>query len=254
MIEASVSEGIARIVMNSPPVNALSPAFVAEFSAALDLLEAERGWSVLHLSSRAKVFCAGGDLQSMGQWMASGSPSAHMRPYVEAVQKLFLRLEEMPQVTVAEIAGSALGGGLELALACDLRIAARGAKLGLPEVGIGLLPGGGGTQRLTQLCGRATASRLILGAEIVNGTTALDLGLVQWAEPEDELGAKTAAIVKRIAGLSADAIARSKRCIGMALQGDGTGYAEELSSVCWLLEQADTRSRIAAFLSGQRGG
>lgn len=253
MIEASVSDGIARIVMGSPPVNALSPAFLAAFSDALDRLEGQRDWSVLHIASRAKVFSAGGDLQAMGQWMASEAASVRMRQYVDAVQKLFLRIEELPQVTVAEIAGSAMGGGLELALACDLRIAGRGTKLGLPEVGIGLLPGGGGTQRLTRLCGKATASRLILGAEIVSGATALELGLVQWAEAEDELGARTAAILRRIAALSADAIARAKRCIRLALHGDRAGYEEELSSVSWLLDQPDTRARIGAFLSGQRG-
>lgn len=254
MIETSVENRIARIAMASPPVNALSPAFLAAFNESLDRLGQRNDWSVLHLSSRAKVFSAGGDLQSMAQWLASPSPGALMREYVEGVQRLFDRIEALPQATLAEIAGSALGGGLELALACDMRITSTTTKLGLPELGIGLLPGGGGTQRLTRLCGKATASRLILGAEIISGSVALDLGLVQWAEPEEQLSSKTASILARIAALPVEAISRAKSCMRAALISERSGYAEEVTAVSWLLEQPETRARITGFLGAQRSG
>ncbi len=254
MIESSISNGIARIAMANPPVNALTPDFLTAFNDALDRFQQRADWSVLHISSRAKVFSAGGDLQSMARWMASADPAAQMRPYVESVQRLFARIEALPQVTLAELAGSALGGGMELALACDLRIASSGTKLGLPEAGIGLLPGGGGTQRLTRLCGKATASRLILGAEIITGAVALDLGLVQWAEPEDQLAARTAAILERIAGLPMEAVTSAKACIGAAHAADPSGYAGEVAAVSRLLELPETRARIAAFLGAQRPG
>ena len=90
---------------------------------------------------------------------------------------------------LAEIGGAAMGGGFELALACDLRIAANEAKVGLPEVRLGLIPGAGGTQRLTRLCGPALANRLILGAEVLDGATAAALGVVHWSAPRAELAA-----------------------------------------------------------------
>ena len=110
-----------------------------------------------------------------------------MYAYVAGIQRLYARIERLPQVTLAEIGGAAMGGGLELALACDLRIAAVEAKLGLPEARLGLIPGAGGTQRLTRLCGRPVAARLILGAETLDGAAARELGIVHWAVPRAEL-------------------------------------------------------------------
>jgi enoyl-CoA hydratase len=105
-------------------------------------------------------------------------------------------------VADAELGGAALGGGFELALSCDLRIAANEAKLGLPEVRLGLIPGAGGTQRLTRLLGKGLANRLILGAEVVDGATAHAFGLVQWSFPRADLSTRAAEVVKRIAALS----------------------------------------------------
>ena len=136
--------------------------------------------------------------------------------YIERLQAVFARLESLPRVTLAEIGGAALGGGLELALCCDLRIAAHEAKIGLPEVGIGLIPGLGGTQRLTRLVGRGIASRLILGAEPVDGAAAQALGIVQWAVPRAELAAEAARIARRIAALPLPALRVAKELIAAA--------------------------------------
>jgi len=136
-----------------------------------------------------------------------------------------------------------------LALACDLRIAANEAKLGLPEVRLGLIPGAGGTQRLTRLCGPALASRLILGAEILDGATAAELGVAHWAAPRAELAQRAAEIARRIAGLPAAALAASKACIAAAqLPGRG-GYTDELEFTRLLLSNAETRQRVQAFLA-----
>lgn len=252
MIETSVDGGIARIGMASPPVNALSPAFLAAFEKAMDELERRNDWSVLHLYSRQDVFCAGGDLQSMARWMASASPATAMKAYVKDVQRLFARIETLPQVSIAEIRGPAMGGGLELALACDLRIASKTAKLGLPELGIGLLPAGGGTQRLTRLCGRGVASRLIFGAEVITGAAALDLGLVQWAEAEEQLSTKTGLLAAKIASIPLKALLHAKSCLRTASSMDDRGYAEELEAVSYLLEQPETQARISGFLERNR--
>jgi enoyl-CoA hydratase/carnithine racemase len=165
------------------------------------------------------------------------------------MQRLFERIEALPLVALAEIGGAALGGGLELALACDIRVAAVGAKLGLPEVGLGLLPGAGGTQRLTRLCGRGVANRLILGAEVVDGVQAERLGLVQWAQPREQLADWTRDLAAKIAALPKAAVAGAKRCI--AAQGDPAkdGFAEELAATRRLYQYPETRRRVSEFLN-----
>jgi enoyl-CoA hydratase/carnithine racemase len=143
-----------------------------------------------------------------------------------------------------------MGGGLELALACDLRIVANEAKLGLPEVRLGLIPGAGGTQRLTRVCDPSLAKRLILGAEIIDGVMAGKLGVVQWAMPRSELAQRAAEIVRGIASLPADALAASKACIAAAGNSDRSGYTYELEFTRLLLGNADTRRRVDEFLNG----
>jgi enoyl-CoA hydratase/carnithine racemase len=143
-----------------------------------------------------------------------------------------------------------MGGGLELALACDLRIAAAEAKLGLPEARLGLIPGAGGTQRLTRLCGRSVAARLILGAETVDGARANELGIVQWVVARADLPKQAAAIAQHVAGLPAAALAASKACIAAAGDPGRGGYSDELEATRRLLTDRETRERVQAFLAG----
>jgi enoyl-CoA hydratase/carnithine racemase len=164
------------------------------------------------------------------------------------MQQLFSRIEAAPLVTLAEIGGAALGGGFELALACDLRIVAAEARIGLPEAGLGLLPGAGGTQRLTRLVGRGLAHRLILGAETPTGAEALGLGLVQWAVPRAELAAAARALAQRLAALPRHALAENKRCIELAGVPGDSGYAAEVEGTRRLYQDPETRRRVSAFL------
>ena len=173
-----------------------------------------------------------------------------MYAYVAGIQRLYARIEQLPLVTVAEIGGAAMGGGLELALACDLRIAANEAKLGLPEARLGLIPGAGGTQRLTRLCGAAVAARLILAAEIVDGAAARELGIVQWAVPRDHLAERATAIVRGVAELPATALAECKACIAAAGRPGRGGFADEIEATRRLFLDEDTRRRIQSFLAG----
>ncbi len=183
------TERIDRVVvatLTRPPVNALDGELVARLTAVVDEVAADPEIALLHIRSDQACFCAGADLALMESCFATGRMDV-MVEVVRSMQQLFLRLETAGVVTLAEIGGAALGGGLELALACDLRVAATDARLGLPEVRLGLLPAAGGTQRLTRLCGQGTAKRLILGAELIDGAEALRLGIVQWARPRQEL-------------------------------------------------------------------
>jgi enoyl-CoA hydratase len=160
-------ERIGRVLvatLSRPPVNALNDEFIAELDAVLDRAIDDSDIAVLHLRSNQRVFSAGADLALIEACFATPQGPDDMTDVVRDMQRLYWRLESAPLVTLAEIGATALGGGLELALACDLRVTALQAKLGLPEARLGLLPGAGGTQRLTRLCGPGLAKRLILGA------------------------------------------------------------------------------------------
>ncbi len=243
-------DAVATLTLSHPPVNAISDEWVRSFEAKLDELAAAPRCTVLHIRSDQKVFCAGADLKEVRARMDARDGADQMYAYVAGIQRLYARIERLPQVTLAEIGGAAMGGGLELALACDLRIAAAEAKLGLPEARLGLIPGAGGTQRLTRLCGPALASRLILGAEILDGVAAAGLGVVQWAAPRSELAQRAAEIARRIADLPSAALAASKACIAAAVPKERGGYMDELEYTRRLLNDAETRQRVEAFLAG----
>jgi enoyl-CoA hydratase/carnithine racemase len=185
-----------------PPVNAIDAALLGRLEAIVAQAETDESISLLHLRSAQRVFCAGADLGLMRACFAEGAPE-RMVALVRGMQQVFTRIERAPFATLAEIAGAALGGGLELALACDLRVAAHEAQLGLPEIGLGLLPAAGGTQRLSSLCGPGVARQLILGGETVDGRQARELGLVQWTSPTEALADFAAALAQRGDGLLA---------------------------------------------------
>jgi enoyl-CoA hydratase/carnithine racemase len=252
MIDVEVSARIATLTLQRPPVNAISKEWIALFERTLDALEGRVDWHVLHLRSSQKVFCAGADLSEVGARLQAADGAEQTLVFVTALQRLYARIEALPRVTLAEIGGAALGGGLELALACDLRVVALEAKVGLPEARLGLLPGAGGTQRLTRLCGAGVAARLILGTEVVDGATAVTLGLAQWAVAREELAARARAIAEGIAAQPAAALAACKHCIAAAGQPGPAGYLAEVEHTRRLVTQAETRQRVEAFLAGQR--
>ncbi|MGE5105151.1 MAG: enoyl-CoA hydratase/isomerase family protein [Betaproteobacteria bacterium] len=236
-----------------PPVNAIDDALLARLDALVSEAESDASVSLVHLRGSERAFCAGVDLAVMRACLA-GAGSETMVDLVRRMQRVFARLEHAPFVTLAEIEGAALGGGLELALACDLRVAALDARLGLPEVGLGLLPAAGGTQRLTALCGAALARRLILGGETIDGGEALRLGVVQWSHPASELRDWTGRLAARIAAYPREALAASKRCILLAGQLSSAGFAAEVSATRRLYASPQTLERVSAFLERKAAG
>lgn len=250
MFRIDTKNAIATLTLSHPPVNAISEEWVRVFEVKLDELASGPRHTVLHIRSDQKVFCAGADLKEVRARMDARDGVDQMYAYVAGIQRLYARIECLPQVTLAEIGGAAMGGGLELALACDLRIAATETRLGLPETRLGLIPGAGGTQRLARLCGPALASRLILGAEVLDGATAARFGVVHWAATRVELAQRAAEIARRIADLPAAALAASKVCIAAAVPKERGGYADELEFTRRLLNDAETRQRVEAFLAG----
>ena len=252
LIELAIAERIATVTLARAPVNAFNADMFKAFHAILDGLVARTDWGVLHIRSGLKVFSGGADLAEVSTHFASPDKMEAAARVTRPFQELFQRISDLPQVSIAEIGGAAMGGGYELALGCDLRIAANEAKLGLPEPGLGLLPGGGGTQRLTWIAGPAVAARIILTAEAVDGKTARELGMVQWAVPRAELEGEAKKIAARVAGLHPLSLAACKVCIRLARDPERNGFAAETEWTGRLLATEETQRRVADFLAGAR--
>ncbi len=240
---------VAELTLDRPPVNAIDDAMIAALHGALDQLACESDFQVLHIRSSMKVFAAGADLALIRSWKDAPSPSGALSAYIERLQGLYHRIESLPQVTLCEIAGAAMGGGYELALSCDLRIAAEEAKIGLPEVGLGLIPGAGGTQRLTRLCGRGVAARVILTGEPVDGSTAAALGMVEWCVPRAEIAERARAIADRLATMPAHAQRVAKQCIRGFADTGTLGFQLERDLGGALLDSPRTQQLIGDFLA-----
>jgi len=247
MIALRIEGPVAIATLSRPPVNAIDEGWIARLREVVAMAGQAR---VLLIRSSEKAFSAGADLALMRSRFDSAQGRALMVAFAREMQRAYAKLESSPLVSIAEIGGAAMGGGLELALACDFRIAAATAKLGLPEARLGLLPGAGGTQRLTRLCGEATAKRLILGAEVVDGAEAARLGIVQWAVPPGDLASRAQRLAADLAALPAESLAACKRCIAAA--GGEDGYEMELEATGALLASEDTQGRVRAFLEKRR--
>ncbi len=246
MLELRVDGGIAVLTLCRPPVNAMSAEWVARFDALLDELQGRpEDWSLLHIRSTQKIFCAGADLKQLNDNF--GRDIEAQLELGRSYQRLFARVQDLDAVTLAEIGGTALGGGLELALACDLRIASSRAKFGFPEVTLGLIPGAGGTQRLSWLCGRGTASRLILTGETIDGAEAHRLGIVQWCVEPDRVVAEAARIAGRVAAVPRHASAGAKSAILAAADPQVDGFDRETEVVRTCFGSSATRALVTTF-------
>lgn len=247
MFELAVRDQVAVLTLCRPPVNAMSAEWVAAFHEKLDTLVARDDWSVLHLRSVQKIFCAGADLRQIHENF--GRDMQSQLELGRSYQALFQRVQDLPAVTLAELGGATLGGGLELALSCDLRITTARVKFGFPEVTLGLIPGAGGTQRLSWLCGRPVASRLILTGEIVDGAEAYRMGLAQWCVEPERLPEEAARIAQRCAGFPKHATAGAKSAIFMAAYPAADGFARETEVVRTCFQSPATRELVTAFLA-----
>lgn len=248
MISTKREGHIVVATLSRPPVNAINGEIITLLDALIDEIAADEEIAVLHIRSNQKVFCAGADLALMHQCFSSAEGLDAMLAVVRRMQHLFQRIEAAPFVSLAEIGGAAVGGGMELVLSCDLRIAANEAKLGLPEAQLGLLPGAGGTQRLVRLCGMGVAKRLILGGRVVNGIEAERLGMIQWVCPREKLAHTARELAIEYAGIPRAALAANKRCLGAVNDPTFDGFAEEIVGTQRLYEHPETRRRVSEFL------
>jgi len=249
MFKSALQGPTLLITLDRAPVNAINEAWIDQLHAVLDRYETGTEARVLRFRSSLKIFSAGADIGFLIERLSSPAGIEAMLETVRKMQGVFDRIERSPLVSIAEIGGAALGGGFELALACDLRVAAASAKVGLPEARLSLLPGAGGSQRLTKLCGAALARRLILGAELVEGSEAARLGLVHWAVPAGELAGFTDELARRIGSLPRHTLEANKRCILAAQERDPQGSKLEVEMTRLLYEHPESLARLRAFVA-----
>ena len=237
---------VALIHLNRPPANSYDRAFLDELNAAVDDVrwDADLRGAVLASDLAPRFFSAGADISNF-----RNSTQAERVMTVLHAQEILLKIERTPKVFVAALAGHALGGGLEIALACDFRFAADGEyRIGLPEVTLGLLPGNGGTQRLTRLIGRARALDMMITNQQVNAARALELGLVDRVFPADRLLDEAVGYVAKLAAGPTLAIGNIKIAtrLGADLPLEGA-LALEREAVWRLFMSQDAQEGLSAF-------
>ncbi len=243
-LKVSQSRGIATILFSNPPANVLDQLTFSELRQAINLCNEDRLVRVIVLSGEGKMFVAGADIKAL----ASTTSAEVGITLAQEGQQLFRRIEALGKPVIAMINGACLGGGLELAMACHIRIAADSAKLGLPELKLGLIPGYGGTQRLPQLVGRSKATELILTSELIDGVEAERIGLVSRAVSLAELESTVHMLAERISAKSPLSVEAALVAIDCGCKHDEQGYRVESESFGVLFETADAREGIGAFL------
>ena len=244
-IVVTAEAGIATVTLNRPErYNALGSRIVDELGEALESIEGAGEVRAMVLTGAGdKAFCSGVDLKERAEMDADGRWS-HNR----ALGAFAERLARLQVPTIAALNGLAFGGGLEIALACDFRVAAEGARFALPEVGIGIVPGAGGTQRLPRLIGVTKAKELILTGRRISAEDALDMGLVSKVVPRSSLMEEARSLAEEIAANSPLAVAYAKAAVDLASETTiEQGLRYETAAIRATLTSEDYKIGLTAF-------
>jgi enoyl-CoA hydratase len=246
------ADGVATVTIDRPDaLNALDVETLSALRERLGELRDDREARVIVLTGEGdRAFAAGADIKYM-----SGLGPIQAKEWGELGHTVGQLLETSPAPTMAAINGFALGGGCELALACDLRYASRTAKLGQPEINLGIIPGWGGTQRLARVCGLGVAKELILTGRTVDADEALRLGLVDAVYEPDELVDRAFETARALAAKSPLALRAAKVALNHALQGDHVdNLGREADQFAQLFATEDAKEGLAAFVEKREPG
>ncbi|UOE54618.1 enoyl-CoA hydratase [Cytobacillus oceanisediminis] len=241
----SQQDFVATITIERPPANALSSGLLKELSAVLDEVEDNEEIRVILIHGEGRFFSAGADIKEFTT-IESGEDFSNLATYG---QDLFERMEKFPKPIMAAIHGAALGGGLELAMGCHFRLVAENAKLGLPELQLGLIPGFAGTQRLPRYVGAARAAEMLFTSDPITGLEAVQYGLANHAYPEEQLLDNAYNMAKKIAKKSPGSIKAAIELLNYGKTGqfyEGVKKEAELFGEVFVSE--DGKEGISAFI------
>lgn len=240
-----VEDGVAIVTMSRPPANALSRALISEIDEALTTFKDDEMVRVVLLHGEGRFFSAGADIKEF----TSVTSAEEFSKLAENGQQVFERLETYPKPVIAAIHGAALGGGLELAMSCHMRFVTESAKLGLPELQLGIIPGFAGTQRLPRYVGMAKAAEMMFTSDPIIGTEAVQWGLANAAFSDEELFEKTLAIAKKIAKKSPIALREALGALQYAKTASfHEGVKAEAASFGTIFVSEDAKEGIQAFI------
>jgi len=250
MIKLEKQENIAILRIDRPEaMNSLNAQVLSELADGLDEIENDCGIKAVIITGEGKAFVAGADIAFM-----HGLDEQSGYDFGRLGQQVFRRIETMEKPVIAAVNGFALGGGCELAMACDIRIASERAKFGQPEVGLGIIPGYSGTQRLPRLVRKGKAMELILTGNIITAETAGSIGLADQVVPQESLMDEALAMARKIAGNGPVAIAYAKKAIqqGTELSDMDAAILLEADYFGKCFSTSDQKEGMAAFLEKRK--
>jgi enoyl-CoA hydratase len=246
---ASLQEGILTVTINRPDkMNALNRVVFEELETLLDCIDTDQQIKgVIITGAGAKAFVAGADISEFTKL-----DSQEAKQLARRGQLVFERIEKNTKPVIAAVNGFALGGGCELAMACHIRLAADQAKFGQPEVNLGLIPGYGGTQRLTQLVGKGKALELMMSGNMLSATEALQWGLVNHVCTSEELMDKTKQLLTAITSKGPGAVARVIASVNALYEKGADGYLEEVRLFGECFGTSEMKEGVTAFLEKRK--
>jgi enoyl-CoA hydratase/carnithine racemase len=248
-VTLQVEDGVGTIRLDRPKMNAIDEQLHMEVRAAALQASTRADVRAVVLYGGERVFAAGADIKAMSQLTG-----ASMVAWGRELTASFTAVARIPKPVIAAVTGYALGGGYELALCADFRILGTNAKIGQPEIQLGVIPGAGGTQRLARLVGPAKAKDLVFTGRHVAATEALEMGLADAVVPDDEVYATAVAMARKFAAGPPLALAAAKRAIDEGLDGDlDTGLELESRLFAELFDTEDQRTGMASFLASGPG-
>jgi enoyl-CoA hydratase/carnithine racemase len=252
LIQLRIESAIAVLTLNNPPLNVVTVELTQALDRHLDELAANREVRVLVLTGAGeRAFCAGSDIGEFAPFTGPGGPVLARKLIAE--NAMYRKLDRFPKPTIAALNGSALGGGLELAVCCDLIVLAENARLSLPEVKLGVIPGSGGPVRVTRRIGEGRAKEMMLLGEPIDAATALAWGLVNRVTGPGQALASALALATRLAELPNVALQCCKQAIDLAFDTD---EAEAIGQTLALSERAfqseDAREGVRAFFAKEK--
>jgi enoyl-CoA hydratase/carnithine racemase len=248
-LNLTVENGIGTLMISNPPANMLSKAVLTEINSVLDELPKNPAVRVLIITGAGTFFIVGADIKEISQITnaAKGQEAASLG------QQVFDKLEALPIPTIAAINGHCLGGGNEMAMACTFRIASDRARIGQPEINLGIMPGFGGTQRLARLVGKSKALELNLTGDTLNAQAAFDIGLVNQVVPEAELLKKAQGMAKKLSEKSRLPVQRILKATHEGLEMPlKQALALEAKLFGELCDTADMKEGLTSFLEKRR--